>query len=210
MTVAVVTPWFEHLELAPDYFRALDMGPPPDETIIIDNGSQPPLDFAAVRLDRNTGFSHASNVGLEHATADVVVFLNNDIAAARPGWLDDLAAAVEPGVLAGARLRYDDHCRVDGKRFPYLDGWCLAGMRDDLTDLGGFSEDLTEPGYYSDNLLCLEARVRGMRLREVQTGLRHKVGVTTGGPDRAVQAAILANYQVYAARTRALLEPLPA
>ena len=64
-------------------------------------------------------------------------------------------------------LRYDNHAKVDDQSLPYLDGWCLAGMREDLLELGGFDESLEEPAYYSDNLLCLEARAHGMTLRDV-------------------------------------------
>ena len=62
--------------------------------------------------------------------------------------------------LAGP-LRFGRHADVDGEQFPYIDGWCLAGMREDLLRLGGFDEGLDEPAYYSDNLLCLEARAAG-------------------------------------------------
>ena len=72
------------------------------------------------------------------------------------------------------------HSDVDGHSFPYIDGWCLAGMREDLLRLGGFDESLQEPAYYSDNLLCLEARAAGMTLRDVRPGLDHLENVTAG------------------------------
>jgi GT2 family glycosyltransferase len=203
VTVAVVTPWHNHLELRPDYERALELGPRPDELVIVDNGSDPPLGFATIRLDRNTGFSHASNVGLRHATAEIVVFLNNDIAAHAAGWLAELTDRVEPGVLAGARMRYEAHAAVDGQVIPYLDGWCLAGIRDELLELGGFDETLAEPAYYSDNLLCLRARAAGTRLREVRVGVEHKLGVTA---DPALVAeAIRTNRRLYEQQAQALL-----
>ena len=105
MTVAVVTPWHQHLELQPDYDRALELGPWPDELLIVDNGSNPPLEFAAIRNDENLGFCQACNQGLEAASSDVVVFLNNDVSATEQGWLEELYDTVEPSVLVGARLR---------------------------------------------------------------------------------------------------------
>ena len=97
----------------------------------------------------------------------MVLFLNNDIRMTDHRWLEDIREAVEPGVLVGP-LRYDNHAKVDDQHLPYIDGWCLAGMREDLLELGGFDESLEEPAYYSDNLLCLEARAHGMTLRDVE------------------------------------------
>ena len=135
-TVAVVTAWHNHLELVDGYVRALELGPAPDELIVVDNGSDP-------------------------------------------------------------------HTIVDSVVYPYIDGYCLAGTRDDLLELGGFDETLEEPAYYSDNLLCLEARARGFTLREAKVGLIHLVGGTANNsPD--VNGATRANHQRYQRRVRAL------
>lgn len=204
-SIAVVTPWMNHPELQDDYFGALEQGPPPDELVIVDNGSDPPLEFAAVRIEGNAGFSGGCNAGLRAATADIVVFLNNDIGAVAPGWLAKLTEHVEPGVLAGPMLRYDIHGDVDGGQFPYLDGWCLAGMRDDLLGLHGFDEHYLEPAYFSDNDLCLRARAQGMRLREVPLMLYHKGGQTAGPlQSQAVQDALDANSRRFQQKVRQL------
>jgi GT2 family glycosyltransferase len=164
------------MELADDYWAALRHQD--CSVIVVDNASDPPLPNAW-RLDRNSGFSHASNVGLELARTDAVLFLNNDIAMRYPDWLQRIREALEPGVLVGPALRHDLHAWVDGEPYPYLDGWCLAGMRQDLLELGGFDESFEEPSYYSDNELCFRARIAGMSLREVRSGLWHKGGRTT-------------------------------
>lgn len=206
MTVAIVTPWLGNEHLWDDYAAVIDDARP-DELLIIDNGSDPPLGFATRRLTTNRGFVGGSNHGLEAATSDVVVFLNNDVALGEGrGWLDRILDAVAPGTLAGTRLRSDYHCFVDGRVLPYLDGWCLAGMRTDLLELGGFDRTLEEPAYYSDNLLCLEARARGFTLREVATGLVHKEGQTIR-PDENPDARVagVANRQRYEQRARELL-----
>ena len=87
MTVAVVTPWLNHPDLWPGYERAIELGPAPDELLVVDNGSEPPLPFGTVRNVRNRGFAAASNRGLWRTSCDVVVFLNNDVEATSPGWL---------------------------------------------------------------------------------------------------------------------------
>lgn len=174
--VTIVTPWHAHLELAEDYWNAV--AHTGAQVLVVDNGSEPPLPNA-VRLDRNEGFSRACNVGLELARTDVVCFLNNDVFATDPGWLAAIVGEVGPGVLVGPQLRTDQHTFVDGERLPYLDGWCLAGMRDDLLELGGFDEAYEEPAYYSDNDLCFRARLAGMALREIPAGIHHKGGATS-------------------------------
>ena len=133
-----------------------------------------------------------------------MLFLNNDVELLRQGWLEEIRAALEPGVLVGP-LRNGAHTGVDGTPYPYLDGWCLAGMTHDLRDLGGFDESLAEPAYFSDNLLCLEARARGMTLRDLRPGLRHLENVTAGrAVEPQVRAATSENHARYVARVREL------
>lgn len=208
LTVAVVTPWLNHPELRDDYLTAL-CDVMPDELIVVDNGSDPPLEMPGIRFEENLGFSRASNAGLRAAESEVVLFLNNDIAMTVAGWLPKLVREVEPGLLVGARLRWDAHGDVDGVKLPYLDGWCLAGMRDELLELGGFDEAYEEPAYYSDNDLCLRARAAGMRLREVRVGLHHKSGWTSG-INSQTKPTKLANYDLFAKRARRVLEPMGA
>lgn len=201
MRLTVVTPWWNHRELERDYWAAIL--PEDVAVIVIDNGSEPRLPNGW-RLDRNVGFSRACNIGLELVRTEAVLFLNNDIAATGHGWADVIRDALEPGFLVGAQLRRDPHGGVDGQSLPYLDGWCLAGMRDDLMDLGGFDEDYLEPAYYSDNDLCLRARADGMTLREAPVDLVHKLNQTAGHtPD--VSVATFANRERFAVRARELM-----
>jgi GT2 family glycosyltransferase len=207
VNIAIVTPWQNHLELADDYFEAvlpeMEEG---DELLIVDNASEPPLKFAALRAEENLGFAKGSNRGLVWAGTEAVLFLNNDIAPGKPGWLETIRKSLEPGVLCGP-LRDGPHTAVDGVQFPYLDGWCLAGMREDLLALDGFDESLMEPSYYSDNLLCLEARKAGMTLRNVRTSLLHKENATAGpASDASVSRAFQHNAQIYRAACRSILQ----
>ncbi len=204
MTCTVVTPWHEHLELSQDYWAAMRAANNPP-VLVIDNGSVPALP-CAWRLPTNTGFSHACNVGLHLAQTDAVAFVNNDVAPAGPDWLEQLTQALEPGVLVGANLRFDAHADVDNVSLPYLDGWCLAGMRDDLLELGGFDESYDEPSYYGDNDLCFRARMAGMTLREAPVSLIHKTNATAGpAANPKVQAATAANRARYQALVREAL-----
>jgi len=93
---------------------------------------------------------------------------------------------------------------VDGQTMPYLDGWCLAGMTEDLREIGGWDESFDEPSYFGDNDLCLRARAAGMGLREAKVGLRHKLN-QTAGRNAFVSAVTLANRERYLTRARELM-----
>lgn len=201
-TVALVTPWQGHLDLAPDYFAAVEPEKP-DQLIVVDDASDPPLTFAALRLDTPGGFCTASNAGLALVETEHVVFLNNDVKATRKEWLDDVLDAISPGVVVGP-LRFEPHGAVDGVPYPYVDGWCLGMTTEDARSLGGWDElyDVAGPGYFSDNALSFRARAAGMRLREVVPGLHHKGG-STGGVDRArFEVALRANGDLFAEQVR--------
>lgn len=173
-TVSIVTPWLDAHELIPGYQRAVTTALTDDDRlVIVDNGSTPAIPDAAIRLPTNHGFSHACNFGLDAASTDAVLFLNNDVRMTSATWLQQIRQALKPGVLVGAQLRTDAHTAVDGEPVPYLDGWCLAGMRDDLLDVGGWNPVFEEPAYYGDNELCVRAQAAGMRLVAVPVGLQH-------------------------------------
>jgi hypothetical protein len=197
MSVAIVTPWRNHLELASDYFAAVEAAKP-DQLIVVDDGSDPPLTFAAHRLEKPAGFCTASNIGLARVECDITLFLNNDISKLRLDWLAGILPLVEPGVLVGP-LRFDERAKVEGTKLPYADGWCLAGLTEEFRALGGWDNryDKAGPAYYSDNALSLKARLEGMTLRECQPGLMHKGG-QTGGVDRAAfDRALAANERLF-------------
>ncbi len=102
----------------------------PVEYLLVDNGSVLPETATLTdRLSARTGtrlisdarpfnWAALNNSAAELAVGDVLLFLNNDIEALSPGWLDALCAqAIRPEVGAvGARLLYPDrrlqHCGV--------------------------------------------------------------------------------------------------
>ena len=96
-----------------------------DEVIVVDNGS---TDGTAehvrtahrgvdlIALPDNTGFAAATNRGIERASGDVVVLVNNDVEL-HPEFLGELVAGLEadPGAASAAAkmLRMDDHGVID-------------------------------------------------------------------------------------------------
>ncbi len=100
------------------------------EFVLIDNGSSDPetltlverladrSDVRVLRDPRPFNWAALNNAGARLARGDLLLFLNNDIEAQRPGWLGALCAhAVRADVAAvGARLLYPDrrlqHCGI--------------------------------------------------------------------------------------------------
>jgi GT2 family glycosyltransferase len=207
VTLAIVTPWQDHLELEPDYFAAIEAGKP-DQLVIVDDRSEQPLPFAAARIEPGQpgGFSRANNLGLTLVETDHVLFLNNDVRPLRPSWLDEIRAAVEPGVLRGPLIERNPLSLVDDVYWPYIDGWCVALTTEDARKLGGWDERYDEagPGYYSDNALSHHARQLGFWLRELRPGLHHKGG-QTGGSGPAFEYALKVNGPLFAEQVRQAL-----
>ncbi len=190
MSIAIVTPWRDHPELAHDYFAAIEVGKP-DQLVIVDDGSVEPLGFAATRIEP-TGFCGASNAGLELVETDQVLFLNNDIRPMRPNWLDQIREAIEANVMLGPLIFRNNLGPVE---HPYIDGWCAGMLTEDARMLGGWDEiyDEAGPAYFSDNALSLAARVEGMTLRDFTPGVVHKGGQTGGADMELFAAALKAN-----------------
>lgn len=94
----------------------------PDQIIVVDNGSSdnsPAIikkefpGVTLVALDKNTGFTGANNAGLQVATGNFLVLLNNDCIV-EPGWLEHLLLRMEdPSVAAvSSSMRKIDDLKV--------------------------------------------------------------------------------------------------
>lgn len=60
------------------------------------------LPFSLLLLDRNMGFAPANNIGLAHARAKFVCFMNSDVFPDTPGWLGALSARLDADPKLGA------------------------------------------------------------------------------------------------------------
>jgi FkbM family methyltransferase len=207
--VSVITPWRDHPELIPLYERAVQGA---DEVIVVDNGSDGGdlkiaeqlaemchrLGAVYVRHEENHWFSRACNEGADKATGDILLFLNNDIAAP-PGWIDQLRKEVRPGALYGPSKAF---APVDGFDVPYIEGWCLAVRRDDWESLQGFDEFAYARPYYEDTDLSFRA-VEEWKLRLVETDwpVIHLGETTTRSTPGALDSAET-NRETFLARVR--------
>jgi GT2 family glycosyltransferase/tetratricopeptide (TPR) repeat protein len=118
--VSIVIPCWDMAHMTLRLLRSLQETLPEGgyELVIVDNGSSdatsrvssnPEAGVVVVRNAKNLGFAVACNQGARAASADVLVFCNNDVVA-RPGWLPPLLAALDqPRVgVVGAKLLFPD------------------------------------------------------------------------------------------------------
>jgi GT2 family glycosyltransferase len=116
---------------------------PHAERIIVDNGStctytRDYLSYLASQKDTlvlhdfsHFNFSHLCNLGAEHATGDMLLFLNNDMEVLQADWLEQLLiVAGQPAVgVTGATLLYPDGTLQHAGIFPGAAGQWLHAYR---------------------------------------------------------------------------------
>lgn len=91
------------------------------EVIVVDNGAasasaageSPPegLEAQVLRPAGNLGYAAGINLGVEHATGEVLLLMNADVAVV-PGCLRALLDALGDADIAGPRLFWDEGCRL--------------------------------------------------------------------------------------------------
>jgi GT2 family glycosyltransferase len=123
-TVTIIIPFRDEPRFMRSCVESIDAtkGARSVEFVLVDNGSvQPETQTLMERLSRRDdvrvlpdarpfNWSELNNAAAEVASGDVLLFLNNDIEAQEPGWIDVLIAqAMRPETGAvGARLLYPD------------------------------------------------------------------------------------------------------
>lgn len=174
-----------------------------------------------IRLERNTGFAHAANVGVEAAAGEAVALVNTDVELS-PDWLERMTAALEaepraaavackmidmedPEVLydTGDFLRRDGACDQRG-RFTRDDGRfdapgevfsACAGAalyrRSALVEAGGF--DTRFFAYLEDVDLGLRLRRAGWSCRYEPAVARHAGGGSSSELERPLEAWVERN-----------------
>ena len=142
--------------------------PPGMRTIVVDDGSDPPIDAIAgatvIRLESNQGPAAARNAGLDHVTTPLVAFVDADIEVT-DRWLEPLlahftdrrVALVAPRVAGspghGAIAVYEQrHSPLDlgtvparvaaGTRVSYVPAATIVCHTETLRTIGGFDTDL--------------------------------------------------------------------
>lgn len=137
----------------------------PDGAVVVDDGSDPPVPGAAVRLPVNRGPGAARNAGLATVTTPLVAFVDDDVTLPSdwierllPHFDDDRVALVAPRIRSrivggGVRNRYERrHGPLDlgdrpapvrvGSRISYVPAAAIICRTDALRSIGGFDESL--------------------------------------------------------------------
>lgn len=162
-----------------------------------------------VRNETNVGFVGGCNVGVEHATGDYVLLLNNDTVVTE-GWLESLVDFAEKTSDCGAigsKLVYPDgrlqeaggaifsdgngwnygkgmdptHPKFNFVReVDYISGASLMIRRDLWNKIGGLDK-LFYPAYFEDSDLCFEVRKHGYKVYyQPHSLVIHYEGATNG------------------------------
>jgi O-antigen biosynthesis protein len=155
----------------------------PYEVVVLDNAStdgtwewlQAQADVRAIRSEENLGVGGGRNYAAEHATGDLLLFLDNDMVLF-PGWElpamlpfsradTDIAGPVAWEVDPEPPPGYDFRPLQGGELYPFADaisGNCLFVRRECWEFLGGF--DPTLHRFHEDGEWVTRARAAGARV----------------------------------------------
>jgi GT2 family glycosyltransferase len=136
-----------------------------------------------LKNEQNMGFAKTVNKGIEAATGNIIILLNNDIRIDNPAWLKIITENMEENALyltapAGGRMtpNFDyipGEATKAGEKFSYLVGWCLA-IRKEVFDKIGLVPTNFQKGFFEDTLFGLRARKAGFKMDITEdTGVRH-------------------------------------
>ncbi len=255
-TASIVIPVFNNLDFTQQCLEQLQASVVRDfddgQVVVVDDastdGTSAFLERWVERDDRhhvlrnadNRGFVFSCNRGAEFASADILVFLNNDTLP-MPGWLQPLLALLrdtpDAGVVGG-KLVYPDGrlqeaggvvfsdgsaCNF-GKGLPagaplcnflrevdYCSGALLATPRSLFVESGGFDAQFA-PGYYEDTDYCFRVRDRGYRVYyQPESVVVHFEGATAGtDTSLGMKRCQALNRTKFVEKWRATLEHHPA
>jgi len=110
---SIIIPVFNQDEMTRECINSIREHTDNLEFIIIDNGSEPPLnipfvgfaDMLLIRSETNQGFPVAVNQGIMAAHGDIIILLNNDVIVT-PGWSEKLVSALDEFAIVGPVTNY--------------------------------------------------------------------------------------------------------
>lgn len=222
--VTIIIPVFNRLGYTLDCLSAVKCYTEESyEIIVVDNASSDDSsehlsviqNLIYIRLNKNYGFAHACNQGVEKATAQNILFLNNDTIV-RPGWLQPMLdlitrqpntgivgskliypqtglvqhAGVEKGPDSLPRHRYhmlpaSDHRVNETLKLVAVTGACLLTTKKIYAAVGGFDEAYLNG--YEDVDYCYKVSKSGMDIFYCHKScVYHYESITEGRLDQEV------------------------
>lgn len=200
--ISIIIPTYNNHEWTRECVEAVRENTQDYEIVIVDNGSTPPIEGAAVRFEANLGFPIAVNHGIRVSKGDVICLLNNDVIVT-PGWANRLLAALEKYDIAGPMCNYVAGKQVTSTPIYYdkqglyerarafneqrkgmelevnwIIGFCFMFRKSLYDAIGGFDESLW-PCSGEEIDFCLRARSKGYRVGIVQDIYMHHEGSVT-------------------------------
>ncbi|MCS2161495.1 glycosyltransferase [Scandinavium sp. H11S7] len=154
--------------------------------------------YTVILNDENIGFAAGNNVGLEKATGDILVVLNNDTYVS-PFWLGGLVKAFKYNADLGLvgpvtnnigneskiNISYHNWSEMHVKSLQYISNhtnqlypmdclafFCAAIRREVYTDLGGISLDYGL-GFFEDDDYCKRVKESGWEMAVVEDAFVH-------------------------------------
>lgn len=208
--ISVIIPVYNQHDMSRECIQTLMETTSDYEIIVIDNGSTPEFvppftgwnPAKVIRNDKNEGFPVAVNQGIEAASGDVIVLLNNDVIVT-PGsinalsdWLDDYSI-ISPvtNTCAGIQrielpvyknieqLNSEAESHAAANQGESIDvnwviGFCMAFKRELWSDLGAFDESLW-PCSGEEIDFCFRAREKGHKVGVALDVYMHHIGSRT-------------------------------
>lgn len=234
MKTSIIILTYNQLEVSKKCFESLAKYTKEEEVeiIVVDNGStdgtreylKSNSSFITILNDINMGFAKGCNQGIEVATGDNLLFLNNDTIVTE-NWLDAMLALLNSNEKIGMvgpvsnyisglqRINVDYHtdeeinefslrycAKVKGKskRVIRLVGFCLLVRRELIEKLVGFDERF-KLGSFEDDDICLRTVLEGYELHIALDSFVHHYGHVTfnGNNDININQLYIENRMKY-------------
>ena len=200
--ISIIIPVYNQQELTKQCISAVRVNTTDCEIIVIDNGSTPPLDEAAIRNSSNLGFPVACNQGIRKATGDIIVLLNNDVIVT-PSWSEKLTPWLNEYSIVGPMTNYcagyqhttlpayenidelNKNAEIFSEEFDgqiqdvtFVIGFCMAFKKSLYDEIGEFDESLW-PCSGEEIDFCLRADAEGHKIGIVKDCYVHHFGSQT-------------------------------
>lgn len=170
---SIITVNYRQPEITADFLRSLSQyGGDTIEVIVVDNGTEedrevhfkgiyPSLKY--IRSEKNLGFAGGNNLGIQYATGDYLLLLNNDTEITE-GFVDAMREELHKnpniGLLSPLILYFDDKRKIQYAGYTPMD--YLTGRNQGLgvmdNDNGQYDDLTTETGYcHGAAMMCRRA-----------------------------------------------------